>query len=87
MMIIEYSDSFHEGVQRLSPEAKKQLKKKLELMVENPRHPSLRSKKIQGIDGIFEASVNMDIRMTWQYTEDGILLRKIGEHDKTLSNP
>ncbi len=86
-MIIEYSDSFREGVQRLSPEAKKQLKKKLELMVENPRHPSLRSKKIQGIDGIFEASVNMDIRMTWQYTEDGILLRKIGEHDKTLSNP
>jgi len=87
MMIIEYSDSFREGVQRLSLEAKKQLKKKLELMAENPRHPSLRSKKIQGIDGIFEASVNMDIRMTWQYTEDGILLRKIGEHDKTLSNP
>jgi len=86
-MIIEYSDSFREGVQRLSLEAKMQLKKKLELMAENPRHPSLRSKKIQGIDGIFEASVNMDIRMTWQYTEDGILLRKIGEHDKTLSNP
>ena len=86
-MIIEYSDSFCEGVQRHSPEAKKQLKKKLELMVENPRHPSLRSKKIQGIDGIFEASVNMDIRITWQYIEDGILLRKIGEHDKTLSNP
>jgi len=87
MMIIEYSDSFREGVRWLSPEAKKQLKKKLELMVENPRHPSLRCKKIQGIDGIFEISVNMDIRMTWQYTEDGILLRKIGEHDKTLSNP
>ena len=87
MMIIEYSDSFREGVQQLSPETKKQLKKKLELMVTNPRHPSLRSNKIQGIDGIFEASVNMDIRMTWQYTEDGILLRKIGEHDKTLSNP
>ena len=86
-MVIEYSDSFHEGVRWLSPETKKQLKKKLELMVENPRHPSLRSKKIQGIDGIFEVSVNMDIRMTWQYTEDGILLRKIGEHDKTLSNP
>ena len=86
-MIIEYSDSFREGVQRLSPEAKKQLKKKLELMIVNPRHPSLRSKKIQGCDGIFEVSVNMDIRMTWQYTEDGILLRKIGDHDKTLNNP
>ncbi len=86
-MIIEYSDSFREGVKRLSPDAKKQLKKKLEMMVNNPRHPSLRSKKIQGIDGIFEASINIDIRMTWQYTENGILLRKIGEHDKTLNNP
>ena len=87
MMIIEYSDSFREGVQRLSLETKKQLKKKLELMTENPKHSSLRSKMIQGIDGIFEASVNMDVRITWQYTEYGILLRKIGEHDKTLSNP
>lgn len=84
MMMIEYSDAFREGVLRLSPEAKRQLKKKLELMLENPRHPSLRSKKIQGIDGIFEASANMNIRMTWQYTDDGILLRKIGEHENTI---
>ena len=66
MMIIEYSDSFREGVQRLSLEAKKQLKKKLDLMAENPRHQSLRNKKVHGIDGIFEASVNMNIRMTWK---------------------
>jgi mRNA interferase RelE/StbE len=25
--------------------------------------------------------------MTWQYYKDGILLRNIGEHDKTLKNP
>ena len=47
MMIIEYSDSFREGIQRLSLEAKKQLKKKLELMAENPRHPSLRSRRFK----------------------------------------
>lgn len=29
----------------------------------------------------------MGIRMTWQYTDDGILLRNIGKHDKTLNNP
>ncbi len=86
-MLIEYSDSFRESVRHLSPEAKKQLKKKLKLMIDNPRHPSLRSKKIQGTNSIFESSVNMDIRMTWQYTNKGFLLRKIGEHDKTLSNP
>ena len=67
--------------------ARRALKNKLELMIENPRHPSLRTKKIQGQDNIFEASITMDIRITWQYTEDGILLRNIGEHDRTLKNP
>lgn len=87
MMKINYSSNFKVAVQKLSPEIKKQLKKKLELMLVNPRHPSLRSKKVQGTDNIFEASINMDIRMTWQYTSDGILLRNIGEHDPTLKNP
>ena len=38
--------------------------------------------KIQGIDGLFECSVNMDIRILWKY-EDGkiILLLEIGHHD------
>jgi len=29
----------------------------------------------------------MDIRITWEFYEDGILLRNIGRHDKTLNNP
>jgi hypothetical protein len=29
----------------------------------------------------------MSIRMTWEYFEDGILLRNIGEHDRTLKRP
>jgi len=86
-MNIYYSELFAEKVRQLPDEVKRILKKKLELMLENPRHPSLRTKKIEGQDNIFEASITMDIRMTWQYTEDGILLRNIGEHDKTLKNP
>jgi len=86
-MNIYYTELFSEKVRVLPVEVKKALKTKLELMVENPRHPSLRTKKIQGQEGIFEASVSMGIRMTWQYTDDGILLRNIGEHDKTIKNP
>lgn len=86
-MKIEYSENFLINVKELSYEIQKALKKKLELMIENPRHPSLRTKKVQGQKDIFEASITMDIRMTWQYTEYGIFLRNIGEHDKTLKNP
>ena len=86
-MNIYYSELFVEKTKLLSIEARRALKNKLELMIENPRHPSLRTKKIQGQDNIFEASITMGIRMTWQYTEDGVLLRNIGEHDRTLKNP
>lgn len=86
-MNIYYSELFVEKTKLFSIEARRALKNKLELMIENPRHPSLRTKKIQGQDNIFEASITMDIRITWQYTEDGILLRNIGEHDRTLKNP
>ncbi|MBF7084424.1 hypothetical protein IT084_15845 [Desulfallas sp. Bu1-1] len=86
-MKVYYTEYFNEKVKELSPEVKKALKHKLSLMMHNPRHPSLRTKKIQGHEDIFEASITMDIRMTWQYMDDGILLRNIGEHDKTLKKP
>ena len=82
-----YSDLFKEKVQLLDPNIKKVLKKKLELMDQNPKHPSLRTKKIKGTSDIYEASITMNCRMTWQYYKEGILLRNIGEHDKTLQNP
>jgi mRNA interferase RelE/StbE len=85
-MKIHYSDKFAENAEKLPKDIKKILKGKLEIMFENPRHPSLRTKKIQGQANIFESSITIGIRMTWQYTEDGILLRNIGEHDKTLKD-
>jgi mRNA-degrading endonuclease YafQ of YafQ-DinJ toxin-antitoxin module len=87
-MKVVYSENFKKNVEKLPIEIKRQLKKKLEIMLENPRHPSLRVKKLKGRkDGVFEASINMDIRMTWEYVDGGILLRNIGEHEETLKNP
>ncbi|ADQ40235.1 cytotoxic translational repressor [Caldicellulosiruptor acetigenus I77R1B] len=86
-MKIYYSQLFKEKVSKLPPDVKKILKKKLELLLQNPYHPSLRTKKIQGTKDIFETTITMGIRLTWQYKEDGIILRNIGEHDKTLKNP
>lgn len=80
-------ERFAKAYQLLDDSTKNAVKVKLELMAQNPFHPSLRTKKVQGKVGIFEASINMSIRMTWQYIENGILLRNIGEHDETLKNP
>ena len=87
-MKVKYSENFRQNVEKLPIEVKRQLKKKLVLMIENPRHPSLRTKKLRGRkDSVFEGSVNLDIRFTWEYIEDGIILRNIGHHDETLNNP
>jgi mRNA-degrading endonuclease YafQ of YafQ-DinJ toxin-antitoxin module len=82
-----FSNRFKKEYQKLSQEEKTALQNKLRIMAQNPFHPSLRSKKIQGKEGIFECSINMEIRMTWQYEGDKIFLRAIGAHDYTLKNP
>jgi len=82
-----FSDRFKKDYKKLPADIKKVLKGKLAIMGENPFHPSLRTKKIQSREEILECSINMSIRMTWQYEEGKILLRTVGEHDYTLKNP
>ena len=60
---IEFTKTFEKHLKSLSISEKKMVAKKLKLLIENPFHPSLRTKKVQGIDNIFELSVNMDIRI------------------------
>jgi mRNA-degrading endonuclease YafQ of YafQ-DinJ toxin-antitoxin module len=67
---------------KLSAVERKQVDAKLIILTDDPYHPSLRTKRIQGSDGLFEASVNMDIRIVWYYEGDKlILLLDVGHHD------
>ena len=66
------------------PGLEKQLKKTLKHLQENPAHPSLRSKKYQSIEGVWESSINMKYRILWQYgvnQPDTIILLAIGDHN------
>ena len=49
---------------------KNQFKNKIKFFIENPTHPSLRTKKIKGLDNTWESSINMDIRIIWFYQDD-----------------
>ena len=76
-----FTDRFQKHFKSLSNREKMQVKNKLALFSENPLHPSLRTKRIQGTD-LFECSVNMDIRIIWYYEgEVLIVLVDIGHHD------
>ena len=77
-----YTKRFQKHYAALHENEKKQIKSKLVLLAENPLHPSLRTKRIQGINGLFECSVNMSIRIIWYYEGDQIiLLADVGQHD------
>lgn len=79
---LTYTDRFQKHYKILSENEKKQIIKKLALLAQNPMHPSLRTKRIQGTDDIFECSVNMDIRIIWYYEGDKIIiLLDVGHHD------
>lgn len=77
-----FTPRFQKHFKRLAEQEKKQLKKKLQLLSENPFHPSLRTKRIQGTDDLFECSVNMSIRIIWYYEDDRmIILLDVGQYD------
>lgn len=72
---------FSKHYKDLNTQEKKQLRNKLQLLAENPMHPSLRTKHIQGTKDLFECSVNMDIRIIWYYEGDKlIVLLDVGHH-------
>lgn len=59
-----------------------------------PRHPSLKTHKVQNAIGffegdVFEAYVTKKYRLTWEYGPDQgmITLRNIDNHDACLKNP
>lgn len=84
-----FSERFKRNFRRLTEANKKIARDKLSQFLEDPFHPSLRTKKIQGAPGMWESSINMDIRMTWRWgEEEGVVeLSDIGSHDKALGNP
>ncbi len=85
MYKVKPTKTFAKELKKLSVVEQKAVANKLKILVQNPFYPSLRTKKIQGLDNIFEMSVNKDIRILWQYENDTIiLLISIGHHNYIL---
>ena len=82
------TERFKKGVLELDVRTREKLRKQLEILISNPRHPSLGVKKIKGTKAIFEARVNDRYRFTFEYAEKGeIILRVVGPHNSALKKP
>ena len=85
---IKFSKRFLKSFARLPKVVQEKIKKQIVLLAENPRHPSLQTKPIQGATGIYEARVDIDYRMTYEReADDTLVLRVVGKHDQALQNP
>lgn len=82
------TERFRKSALELEPEIREKLKKQIGLLASDPRHPSLRVKKIKGTGSVFEARVDRDHRFTFEFGEArAIILRVVGPHDPTLKKP
>jgi mRNA interferase RelE/StbE len=78
--------SFDRSFQRLPKTIREQTIAKLQLFQEDPSHPSLRVKRIRATARIWEMSITMNYRVTFEVDEERVLLRRIGTHD-VLKHP
>lgn len=85
---LETSERFEQAYEILPLNIRKKVAKAMQLLAENPRHPSLQTKPVHGIRGVYEARIDRSYHMTYQrLPNDVLLLRVVGNHDETLKNP
>ncbi len=84
---IRFTRRFLKSFARLPAAVQEKVKKQITLFAEDPRHPSLQTKSIQGAPGIYEARVDIDDRMTYEGdVNDTFILRVVGKHDEAIKN-
>ena len=86
-MALIFTSRFKKAYQQLPKNIQGKVKKALRLLDENPRHPSLRVKRIQGTDKIFEGRVDLKYRFSFEFENEDVVLRNVDNHDECLKNP
>ena len=80
-MILKRAHSFEQDYIRLPEQVQALVEKAIRLLGENPRHPSLRVRKMKGTEEIWEGRVTRSYRITFNLERNVIILRRVGTHD------
>jgi len=78
---IQFSKRFRKEYRKFPPAIQMSFDNKLTYLINDRSHPSLRIKRIQGTKDIWEGSVSMKYRFTFEVQEKTIIFRAIGTHD------
>jgi len=78
---VQFSKRFRKEYRKLPSAIQISFDNKLSYLIYDRSHPSLRIKRIQGTKDIWEVSVSMKYRFTFEVQEKTIIFRAIGTHD------
>lgn len=81
MREVVFTPRFDRLFRRLPDDIRDATYEKLAAYIENPAHPSLRVKRIRGTGRIWEMSITMNYRLTFEVEGERVILRRIGTHD------
>ncbi|HEY5596843.1 MAG TPA: hypothetical protein VIL47_06225 [Candidatus Bipolaricaulota bacterium] len=79
-MKLVFTKPFARDYHKLPAHRQRQLDKQLELLLDNPRHPSLQARVVDRQRRIWKAQINGGCRFTFQMEDDQIVLRRVGGH-------
>ncbi|MBM3183415.1 MAG: hypothetical protein FJZ83_05195 [Chloroflexi bacterium] len=86
-MDILFTEQFEQAYEKLTTAEKQSVRKALALLGDNPKYLSLRARKMEGKQNIWEARPSKRLRMTFEMAGETIFMRNVGEHDKVLKSP
>jgi mRNA-degrading endonuclease RelE of RelBE toxin-antitoxin system len=77
-----FTKTFVRELKKLSAIDRKRVRDKILILEDNPHHPSLRTKKLEGNPGRMESSVSKSIRIIWRFSGVQIIVAlDVGHHD------
>ena len=80
-MRIRFTKRYMTLSKKLPPRIASIANRKIQLLLTNPQHPSLRLHKLRGYPNWWEISVTMKYRILFQIENDEYVLHRIGPHD------
>ncbi|MBI4689215.1 MAG: hypothetical protein HY754_02940 [Nitrospirae bacterium] len=80
-MLLKRTKRFVKDYAVLPDELKGRTEKAVSILLKGTHHPSLRLKKMEGRQGIWEIRVSDSYRLTFQISGDTYILRRVGTHD------
>ena len=80
-MKLLFTYSFIRDYHALPDQLQKTVDKKLKLLLDNQRHPSLNIKKMQDPRNIWEGRITQGHRFTFGMEGEVLTLRRVGTHD------